>query len=424
MEKYHKYVVSTFVGVMLMTMDFELFLGAIPALIPLFHLSLGEITVITDVSFFVSAVAAFAFGALADTLGRKPLFMVTVLLYSLGSLFTAFSSTLGTLIFSRSVTSLGTGPDEPLGFTITSETTPPERRGLMLTVIAIAFPLGQALGAALIYLFTLGHVYLPYVFLVGVAPALILLLLRKTLDETDRFLDLRRAREAAKKGAGVSTKYEADLSKAVKNPFSQMFQADLRRKSVLMAIYTVIAAGSVAVTLISLPVYYTTVKHLSFVDTILYEFISFAIAAVGYAIVGMLGNKLSRRNVLVVFLLLSVLSFVGIIEAPSPSLVLTFNVLFVFFLFSQWAAWPFYLNEMYPTRVRATASNFGYGFQWLGNIVLPSAVTLLLTSYGATASGWALTLTEVVLVPLLLAALVVSFLPKDNPLNVLEKNAI
>ena len=420
MEQYWKFTIASLVGVALFAFDFELFLVSIPGLISLFGLSLQEITLIVDISFGVSAIAAFTVGWLSDRYGRKLMFMITILVYSIGSFFTGLSTTAISFIYSRGFTSIGMGPDEPLGFTLTAETAPPEKRGFQMMIVSLGFPIGQAVGAVVVYLFTLESIYLPYVFFIGVLPALFLLYLRKSLPETDRFEDLKRAKAVIVQGKSASTKYDADVAKSLKDPYLQMFDTDLRRKSILMAIYTLIVAGSVAVSLIALPLYYIYVKNLTFVSTLLFEFISFGLAALGYVVVAMLGNKIGRRNIILIDLVLTAVSLIGIIVSTTPEQVLIFNILFIFFLFSQWAAWPFYLNEMFPTRVRATASNFGYAFQWIGNIILPTAI---LTLVSVDSWGWTQAIVGVVLIPIVFCVLVVGLLPVDHPMETLEANA-
>lgn len=421
MEKYWKFTIASFIGVLLFAFDFELFLASIPGLITLFHFSLNEIDIIDDTAFGISAIAAFSFGPLADKYGRKLLFTITILIYSVGSFFTALSVSVIDFVFSRSVVSVGTGPDEPLGFTLTAETAPPSKRGRQMLVVSIGFPLGQAIGAALVYLFVLHSIYLPYVFFIGILPALFLLYMRKGLPETERFKDMDKARkEIEENKKGIQTEYKINTKELRKNSYRQLFDTDLRRKSILTAIYTTIIAGNVAISLIALPIYYVDIKHITFVSTLSFEFISYAIAAIGYVIVAMAGNKLGRRNIIVIFLILTFLSIFGIILATGIY-VLIFNILFIFFLFSQYAAWPFYVNEMYPTRVRASASTFGYGFQWLGNIIFP---TTILTIVSITIGNWLLAIITAMSIPILASIIVAALLPKDNPTAVLEENAI
>jgi MFS family permease len=422
MEKYWKYTIASFIGVLLFAFDFELFLAAIPGLETLFHFTLNDINIIDDTAFGVSAVAAFTFGPLADKYGRKLLFMLTILIYSIGSLFSALSVSVLDFVGARSVVSVGTGPDEPLGFTLTAETAPPLKRGRQMLITSIGFPVGQALGAATVYLFVLNSVYLPYVFFIGIIPALSLLFLRKGLPETDRFKDLKKVRDEIEgnKEKDIKTEYKVNTKELKKGSYRQLFDVDLRRKSVLIAIYTTIIAGNVAISLIALPIYYVDVKHITFVTTLSFEFISFGIAAIGYIVVAMIGNKIGRKNVIIIFLILTFATIFGIIFSTNGVEVLTFNVLFIFFLFSQYAAWPFYVNEMFPTRVRASASTYGYAFQWLGNIILPTSILSIVT---ITSGDWVLGIVSIMIIPIV-ASIIVSFLlPKDNPTAVLENNA-
>lgn len=420
MKLYWKYTIAAFLGVTLMAFDFELFLVSIPGIMGIFHFTLNEINLINDIAFAVAAFAALSIGAASDRFGRRLMFILTIAAYAIGSFFTALAGGLLAYIGARSVTNVGVGADEGLGITLAAETTPPKVRGYMMMIVSFGFPVGQALGAAVVYLFLRASIYLPYVFFIGVIPGLLILYVRKGLPETERFSDLKKGVREKLKGEKVETKYEAKVNDAVKNPFVQMFGKDLRRKSGLMAIYTPVVAGSVAISLIALPIYYTTVKDLTFTSTVLFEFISFALAAVGYAIVAIVGNRIGRRNIIAVFLVFTIISLIGIIKSTNPTDVLIFNVLFILFLFSQWAAWPFYLNEMFPTRVRGTSSNFGFAFQWIGNIIFPTTILTLIGDYGW---GWTNALLAVMIIPLAICILVTIALPADKPTAVLEANA-
>src|SRR6476619_1044142 len=48
-------------------------------------------------------------GALADRYGRKPLLMITILVYSVGTLLSGFSTGMWSLMFARAITGIGVG---------------------------------------------------------------------------------------------------------------------------------------------------------------------------------------------------------------------------------------------------------------------------------------------------------------------------
>ncbi|KQB35081.1 MULTISPECIES: MFS transporter [Acidiplasma] len=420
MEKYWRYTLSAFFGVLLFAFDFEMFLASIPGLIALFNFNLNDINIINDTAFIVSAIAAFSFGYLADKYGRRLLFMITVLLYSFGSLITGFSFSVPTFMFSRGLTSVGAGTDEPLGFTLTAETAPHKLRGRQMLITSLGFPVGQTFGAAVVYLFELYNIHLTYVFFIGVLPALFILYFRKSLPETDRFMDLRKAKnDYIQNKKEETTRYSANLREAIKNPFVQMFHRDLRRKSILIAIYAAILSGSATISLVALPIYYVEIKHIAFLDTLSFEFISFGIGIIGYIFAAHLGNKIGRRNVMAVFMFITSISVSGIILSTSYYYVLLFNIVFIFFLLSQWAAWPFYVNDMFPTRVRATASTYGYAFMWIGNIIMPTSLLSLVYII-----GWNQSIIYILMIPIIFSIIISSLLNRDIPNRILEKNAV
>ena len=67
--------------------------------------------------FFGAAVA----GRLADRIGRKTVFQVTLVLFSVGALLSALAPTFETLLLARVVAGLGLGGELPVASTLVSE---------------------------------------------------------------------------------------------------------------------------------------------------------------------------------------------------------------------------------------------------------------------------------------------------------------
>src|SRR5260370_5550704 len=110
--------------------------GATPAqLAPLFGAGL-----------FGLMIGAFAFGPLADRLGRRAILAFTVLFFGVASLASAFAPSIGMLILLRFVTGLGLGGALPNAVTLTSEYCPEGRRSSLVMFMICGFPLGSALG--------------------------------------------------------------------------------------------------------------------------------------------------------------------------------------------------------------------------------------------------------------------------------------
>ncbi len=85
-------------------------------------------------------------GWLADRFGRKRLFVISLFLFSLGSLLAALSPNLELLILSRVIQGLGGGALMPVGMAMIYELFPADRRGTALGIWGVAAMAGPAFG--------------------------------------------------------------------------------------------------------------------------------------------------------------------------------------------------------------------------------------------------------------------------------------
>ncbi len=90
-----------------------------------------------------------ATGWMADRMGRKPVFIWSMVLFSAGSLACALSPNLGFIIFFRVVQGIGGGAMMPVGMAIIYELFPPERRGTAMGIWGVAAMAGPAIGPVL-----------------------------------------------------------------------------------------------------------------------------------------------------------------------------------------------------------------------------------------------------------------------------------
>ncbi|KAM0448906.1 hypothetical protein ACHAO4_008131 [Trichoderma viride] len=88
-------------------------------------------------------------GRLSDAVGRKPLFVASIGVFTLATMWCALAGSIESFIAARALCGLGAGGVGALGSIITSDLVPIERRGTYQSYVTANFGAGSALGAAL-----------------------------------------------------------------------------------------------------------------------------------------------------------------------------------------------------------------------------------------------------------------------------------
>ncbi len=133
------------------------------------------------------ALGGTFFGRLGDRLGRSRTLALTVLTYAVCTGLCAFAQTWWQLMFFRFVAALGIGGEWAVGASLIAETWPKTWRPWLAAILQTAVNVGILLASAIVALLSL----LPnppeerYVFLIGVAPALVVYWIRKHVPEPE-----------------------------------------------------------------------------------------------------------------------------------------------------------------------------------------------------------------------------------------------
>ena len=165
-------------------------------------LSAGEIGWSGSIYIAGAVIGALLFGRLTDRLGRKKLFLVTLVVYTLGTLATAFSPNFAFFALCRFITGLGIGGEYAAINSAIDELIPARVRGRVNLAINGSFWIGAALGAGLSLVLldprVIGPVWGWRVgFALGAVLAVAILLVRRDVPESPRWLMSRgRADEA------------------------------------------------------------------------------------------------------------------------------------------------------------------------------------------------------------------------------------
>jgi MFS family permease len=156
-----------------------------------------------------AVLGALVFGRLADRLGRKRLFLLTLLTYMAATVATAFSVGFASFAVCRFATGIGIGGEYAAINSAIDELIPARVRGRVNLGINGSFWIGAALGAALSLVLLDPRVLGPQLgwragFLLGAALAFAVLLVRRDVPESPRWLLAHgRGEEAERIVAGI-----------------------------------------------------------------------------------------------------------------------------------------------------------------------------------------------------------------------------
>lgn len=170
-----------------------------------------------------AVIGALFFGWLTDRLGRKKLFLITLALYLSATAATALSWNFWSFLLFRVLTGAGIGGEYAAINSAIDELVPAHVRGNVDLVINATFWIGAALGAGgTLFLLNTGMLSPAFswrfAFGIGALLGLIILLLRKSVPESPRWLMLRGyEQEAEAIVSGIEQKvrkHKSDLGEA------------------------------------------------------------------------------------------------------------------------------------------------------------------------------------------------------------------
>ena len=384
------------IGWALDAMDVGLISFVIAQLAVVWKADAGSLGFVASAGFLGMAIGASLGGLLADRLGRRQVFALTLLVYGVFTGLSAFSVSVGMLIALRFVVGLGLGSELPVASTLVSEFAPARIRGRIIVILESFWAVGWT-AAALI-----GYFVIPtsddgwrWALALGAVPAVWAIFVRLRLPESVRFLEAKGRHAEAERivadledAAGVATPPAAPEAMvpargeaAQESRIATLFGAGLRRRTISLWLVWFCVNFAYYGAFIWLPTLLVA-QGFSLVRSFEYTLIITLAQLPGYAASAWLVEKWGRRITLAVFLAGSAVSAAFFGTAGDVTTILVFGALFSFFNLGAWGALYAVTPELYPTRVRGTGAGWAAGFGRLASIIAPLCVPALLAAGG------------------------------------------
>lgn len=385
-------LVGSGVGWALDAMDVGLISFVIVQLRHLWQISDTTAGWIASAGFIGMAIGASVGGLLADRIGRRQVFALTLLLYGLATGASALSMSVAVLIGLRVVVGLGLGSELPVASTLVSEFAPARIRGRVVVVLEAFWAVGWTL-AALIGYFVVPHQDgWRWALALGAVPAVYAIIVRRGLPESVRFLDRKgRTSEAERvvvafeRAAGVETVIGAETASTPPDPPARtaaLWAPGLRARSVLIGLVWFCVNFSYYGAFIWLPS--LLVKNGIAITTSLKYTLFITLAQLpGYAAAAFTIEKWGRRPTLGVFLAGSAVAAGLFAFAHSPWAIIVAGMALSFFNLGAWGALYATTPELFPTHLRGAGAGWAAGFGRIASIIAPLVVPLLI-GYGTT----------------------------------------
>src|SRR6185312_8953801 len=159
----------------------------LPSLIGLWNLSPPQIGSLIAVGFAGQLVGSIGAGWIAERWGRLRTMMLTLLIFTLGSLACAFAWSYDSMWWIRLFQGIGLGGEVPLMAAYVNEFAKARGRGRFALGMQCLFAIGLSV-VAIVGVWVVPHLGWQWMFIIGAAPALLALPLRTTLPESPRWL--------------------------------------------------------------------------------------------------------------------------------------------------------------------------------------------------------------------------------------------
>ncbi len=396
------------IGWMLDAFEVQIIGSVIPGIQQEFSLDSTQSVLINIVWFAGIALGALGFGYLADRIGRKRLFVATLILYSVFAVATAASPNFELFIFFRFITALGVGGEYSAVTSAIAEFTPARNRGLSNGLVMSFWAVGGIL-ASLVSILVISTLGLPWrvTLLFGVVSAAYGLLARRLIPESPRWLAAQGRRDEAdaivEQITGVASAdgyQDPDGTTARRSRLGELWANYRGRLLFGMALDFSEAAGYYGLfTAMSILVFSASTGVVPVDDGVLpyYFLIANFGALAGGILVSFALDRLGRKPTVTVSYTLAALSMIGCAAAAatgSATVVLIAFTIAAFFATCAWvSAYPTF-SELFPTRLRATGIGASVGVGRIGAIVGQVVLAFAATSlsieimFGVLAAFW------------------------------------
>ncbi|MFJ5767395.1 MFS transporter [Lysinibacillus sp. NPDC093210] len=349
------------VGWLFDAMDVGILSFVITALAVDWDLTKSQMGWIGSINSIGMAVGALAFGIFADKVGRKQVFMWTLILFSVASGISAFTTTLVAFMALRFLVGMGLGGELPVASTLVSESVEAKERGRVVVLLESFWAAGWLI-AALISYFVIPTWGWRVALLLTAIPAVYAIYLRWHLPDSPQFT----AKAESKK-------------RSVFLNIREVWSKKYARSTLMLWVLWFTVVFSYYGMFLWLPSVMVG-KGFDMITSFKYVLIMTLAQLPGYFTAAWFIEKFGRKFVLVSYLIGTAVSAFIFGNADTMAVLLISGMFLSFFNLGAWGALYAYTPEQYPAVIRGTGAGMAAAVGRIGGIFGPLLVGSLLTA--------------------------------------------
>ncbi|SMB99067.1 MFS transporter, putative metabolite:H+ symporter [Thermanaeromonas toyohensis ToBE] len=362
-----------------------------------FNLSTAQTGLLSSMSFLGMFLGAGTAGMLADRFGRKLVFQWSMVIWGAASILCGLAQTPQQLALLRILLGFGMGMEFPIGQSLVSEFIPAQHRGKYIALLEGFWPLGFITAGLLAY------IILPiggwrWVFIAEGIPAIFVLIIRRIVPESPRWLEDRGRLEEADR---VMSAFEEEVKKALGGqelPPPKPVPYTTAKTERKFSFFDLWAPGYAKRTVMIWCVWFfgllgyyglTTwlgamlqLKGFAVTKSVFYTLLISLAGVPGFFTAAYAVEVLGRKPSAAIAFLGSAIAAYLYGTASTINTLITFGLCMQFFMFGMWSVIYAYTPELYPTRARATGAGFASSIGRVGALIGPYVVGVILPRAG------------------------------------------
>lgn len=348
---------------------------ALGGIIATFGLSDVEAGSLSTITLFGAVLGGIIFGSLADRYGRVRVLTWTVLIFAVFTGLSSIAQGYWDMAAYRFIAGIGIGGEFGIGMALAAEAVPANQRARATSWVGVGFQIG-VFAAAIVSAPVIALWGWRALFVIGLFPAIFAFVIRRGVQEPDKFVQSQRGQTAGESGDSAELPtFGAKIRALIKD------RATVKITFALIVLSTVQNFGYFGI-IAWLPNYLSEKMDLGVTKGSLWTAVTVIGMLAGILIFGQVADRLGRRPAFWIFQAGAIVSILVYSQMTDPSALLIGGFFMGAFANGMLGGHGALLAEMYPTQVRATAQNVVFNIgRALGGLA-PVVIALLADSFG------------------------------------------